>query len=243
MGGRLALDWVAGIAWTTWPTSLECAGRVLKAFRSVKNRLKMGANARERTLTVEEYQALLKSAPRHLQAVLVVAFNTGLRRSEILGLKWSHIDHEKGFIRLPAEMTKERKPKSVPLNHHVKTVLDSLPRALHHDHVFVYAGKPMIAWFGSSLPAACRRAGIVYGMKKQGGFRFHDLRATFDTNLDRAGVSESLRKRLLGHTLRGMDRHYIRPTDEDLARAMETYTAWLDAHLQVVPKTVPKAQN
>jgi integrase len=204
-------------------------GRVLKAFRSVKDRLKMGANARERTLTVAECQALLKSALRHLRAVLVVAFNTGLRRAEILGLKWSHIDHERGFIRLPADLTKERKPEAIPLNRYVKAMLDSLPRALHHDFVFSYADRPMTAWFGSSLPSACKAAGITYGMKKSGGFRFHDLRTTFKTNLLRAGVDKAIRDTLVGHTLKGMDAFYLKPTEEDLRAAMDRFAAWLDA--------------
>jgi integrase len=213
-------------------------GRVLKAFRTVKNKLKMGANARERTLTIGEYQALLENAPRHLQAVLVMAFHTGLRRGEILGLKWSHIDREKGSIRLPAEMTKERRAKIVPVNRYVKAMLDSLPRALHHEHVFTYAGRPMSAWFGSSLPTACKEAGITYGMRKPGGFRFHDLRATFKTNLLRAGVDKAIRDTLVGHTLKGMDAFYLKPTEEDLRAAIDRFTAWYDAQTEGVAQAV-----
>ena len=46
-------------------------GKVLKASKTVKNRLKMGANAGDRILSLgAEHQTLLKNAPRHLQAVL-----------------------------------------------------------------------------------------------------------------------------------------------------------------------------
>jgi integrase len=124
-------------------------GRTLKAFKTVKRKLEKGTNARERTLTTAEYMKLSTGkvkvkkkdgkekiedvAPPRLRSFLTVAFHTGMRRGELLNLKWSHIDKEKGFIRLPAEMTKERKAKAVPLNHHARKALDALPRALHHD--------------------------------------------------------------------------------------------------------------
>lgn len=73
------------------------------------------------------------------------------------------------------------------------------------------------------------------------GITFHDLRATFDTNMDRAGVSESCRRSIMGHTLRGMDAHYLRLSDEDLRGAMDRPTAWIDDHFRSVAQTVAQA--
>jgi hypothetical protein len=36
---------------------------------------------------------------------------------------------------------------------------------------------------------------------------------------------------ILGHSLKGMDVYYLKPTDEDLKEAMDRYTAWLDEEL------------
>ena len=36
---------------------------------------------------------------------------------------------------------------------------------------------------------------------------------------------------ILGHSLKGMDAHYLKPTDEDLTEATERYTLWLDEEL------------
>jgi hypothetical protein len=44
----------------------------------------------------------------------------------------------------------------------------------------------------------------------------------------RAGVDKVLRDTILGHSLKGMDAFYLKPTDEDLAKAMQNYTIWLD---------------
>jgi integrase len=72
----------------------------------------------------------------------------------------------------------------------------------------------------------------------EGGFRFHDLRTTFKTNMLRAGVDKVLRDTIVGHTLKGMDAYYLQPTDEDLHEAMERFTTWLDAEIATVDQSV-----
>ena len=44
----------------------------------------------------------------------------------------------------------------------------------------------------------------------------------------RAGLDKAIRDVILGHSLRGMDAYYLKPTDEDLTEAMSRYTAWMD---------------
>jgi integrase len=128
---------VGGMVRKAWDNDL-ISDRPVKAFRKVKNRLKIGSNARTRILTISEYSSLKKEASEHVKSLLIAGFNTGMRKGELLNLKWSHIDRKNSMIRLPAEMTKEKKPKNIPINHHVRKLLDGLPRALHHDYVFTY---------------------------------------------------------------------------------------------------------
>jgi len=213
-------------------------GRTVKAFRKVKRKLKTGANARDRILTFDEYQRLIENAAQHVEAVITVAYHTGMRTGELLCLEWKHIDREAQFIRLPAEITKEGKPKSIPINHHVRKVLEGLPRALHHDHVFTYAGKPISIRFRTAFKSACKKAGIPYGQKVEGELRFHDIRSTFKTNLLRAGVDKAFRDTILGHSLKGMDAYYLKPNDKDLKEAMDKYTTWFDAKIVNVTQTV-----
>jgi integrase len=66
-----------------------------------------------------------------------------MRRGEILQLQWSFVDLEADFIRLPNDLTKEHKSKNIPINHHVKADLNSIPRPIHHDFVFNYRSKPI----------------------------------------------------------------------------------------------------
>ena len=215
-------------------------GRTVKAFRTVKRKLRKAGNARKRTLTIDEYLKLVDVAPDHLKAFLTVAFNTGMRTGELRGLRWSHIDREKGVIRLPADLTKESKAKVIPMNHHVKGVLADLPRAIHHDFVLTYQNEPIVTPGGlkNSFITACGKAGIPYGRHEANGITFHDIRRTVKTNMLSAGVDKVYRDTILGHTLHGMDVHYMSPSEDDLHRAMANYTAWIDAQIQSVAHIV-----
>jgi integrase len=186
-------------------------GRALKAFRSVKRKLKKGSNARKRILSFAEYLRLLKVAALHLRPILKVDFNTGMRLGELRELKWSYIDQKEGFIRLPAKVTKEKKPKNIPINRNVQEVLKNLPRAINHDFVFTYRGNPIRS---------------KNGLKRS--FTFHDIRRTVKTNMLNAGVDKAHRDLILGHSLEGMDVHYIAPDEHTLKQAMGKYTKWLD---------------
>jgi integrase len=220
-------------------------GRTVKAFRRIRRKLKKAANARKRTITIEEYLKLLALAPPHLKAVLILAFNTGMRTGEIRGLRWSHIDREKWVIRLPAELTKEDRPKVIPINHHVKKMLADLPRAIHHDHVITYHHEPIVTPGGlkKSFITACGKARIAYGQGEADGATFHDIRRTVKTNMVNAGVDQIHRDLILGHSLQGMDAHYISPSEDDLHQAMLRYTRWLDVQMEIVDHIVDQERK
>jgi len=219
-------------------------GDVLKAFRTVRKKLKKGANARTRTLTIDEYKRVVKEAPSHLGATIVIGFNTGMRIGEIRKLKWDQVDRKAGLIRLADSDTKEGKPKVVPINHHVQKVLDDVPRALN-GFVITFKGQPITQAGGlrRSFKTACKKAGIPFGRGVQNGITFHDIRGTVKTNMARAGVSKVFRDKLLGHALQGMDAHYMALDEDDLRRAMDQYTVWLDGQLTNVDQTVDQEEK
>ena len=53
-----------------------------------------------------------------------------------------------------------------------------------------------------------------------------------------AGVDHVHRDLILGHSLQGMDVHYMAPSEEDLHRAMAKYTEWLDGQIECVRQNV-----
>jgi integrase len=218
----------------------------LKAFRKVKNRSKRGEYARKRTITIDEYLKLVAEASKHLKPMLIMAMNTGMRPGELRKLRWKYVNRKTGFILLPAKVTKENKDKKIPINHHVKTLLDELSPQLeivtsdHHDFVFSFGGKPLIGPGGvkGSLKRTCKDARVPYGRKTPNGIIMHDFRRTVKTNMQAAGVSKVARDLILGHSLQGMDVHYIVPNDDTLKMAMEKYTAWLDDQIDACLQNV-----
>ena len=67
-----------------------------------------------------------------------------------------------------------------------------------------------------------------YGRETPKGIIMHDFGRTAKTNIQAAGVSGVCRDLILGHSLQGMDTHYIVPSEETLTQAMDKYTRWLD---------------
>jgi integrase len=215
----------------------KISGHVLKIFTRLDKFFTSGSNARTRTISFDEYVRLLNAAQDFLKPILVIGMNTGMRvESEILGLKWNHIDRKTGFIRFKAEDTKEKKPKNIPINHNVADLLDRIVPHVHHPFIFTCNHQPIIKL--SHFVTCCKRAALPCGYKTEGGIVFRDIRRTVKTNMVAAGIDEVYRDTLLGHSKKGMDVHYIHPDEETLTTAMDKYTAWLDSKLADVDHTV-----
>jgi hypothetical protein len=58
-----------------------------------------------------------------------------------------------------------------------------------------------------------------------------------------AGVDKVYRDTILGHSLQGMDVYYMSPSEDDLHRAMDIYTAWLDLQMQNVSENVSNGEK
>jgi integrase len=223
-------------------------GKILKVFKPLEQKLKHGSNARKRILSFDEYLRLITHCPTHLKPIVTTAYYTGMRKGELLKLKWSHIDRKTGFIRLPARIVKERRDKNIPINEHVKDVLDSLPRSISHGFVFTYRGNYIEEnGIKKSFKTACKEAGIPHGTKTKNGLIFHDIRRTVKTNMVEAGVDKVHRDLILGHSLKGMDVYYMAPTEKTLAEAMTKYTEWADLNFETisanVTQTVTQSQS
>jgi integrase len=222
-------------------------GRVLKVFRKVKKITSPEDRARKRAVSIEEYQRIFSVALPHLRPMMQIALYTGMRHGEIRNLQWSHIDRKAGIIRLTPDITKNKRSRIIPITQPIKEVLDSLPRHLH-GYVVSYRGKRLSAPAGAkrALRAACKAAGVPYGRKTVDGIIFHDLRRSAKTNMVKAGVNKVYRDLILGHSLQGMDAHYIVEAglEGELRQAMEQYSTWL--HIQLagdVAQTVAQTKE
>ena len=134
-------------------------------------------------LSVEEFQRLLEAAPNYLRPILLLAHDTGMRRGEILNLRWSQVDLQHGFICLEGADTKTDEGRSVPLNERLtKALKDAMHSAIRpaSGPVFHRQGKP-IKDIREVFTVACCKAAIA-------DFRFHDLRHSAATGMLRAGA-------------------------------------------------------
>jgi integrase len=73
----------------------------------------------------------------------------------------------------------------------------------------------------ASLRRVCKIAGILYGRKEKGGFVFHDLRHTFNTNMRKAGVQESVIMEIAGHSTREIFDRYNTIDEDDAHNAID----------------------
>ena len=205
----------------------KIGGDALRAFRRVKKLLKGHANARDRYVTIDEFNRILEAlSMRHLKNILTVGYWSGMRKGEITKLTWDRVDLKGRMIRLEAEDTKEGKAKSIPMADAVYQVIKSIPRSIHDLHVFLYFSKPITRNFTQGLKSACKKAGITWGRDVRGGFIFHDLRHTFVTDMRRAGVDRTVRMAITGHAIHDMDQRYDVVEDSDkfeAIRRLESY--------------------
>ncbi|MCX7794119.1 MAG: site-specific integrase, partial [Thermodesulfovibrionales bacterium] len=172
----------------------------LRAIRKVK--LLKGEISRLRFLSEEEIQRLLSHCDKHLYPIVFTAINTGMRKGEILNLKWDNIDFRTGFIYL--DRTKNGYRREIPMNESLKALLRKLhsQRRLDTNYVFVnpQTGRRYTE-FKRSFAAALKKAGIR-------DFRFHDLRHTFASQLIMRGADLKTVQELLGHRTLTMTLRY-----------------------------------
>jgi integrase len=166
-------------------------------------------NIRKRILTPEEFEKLLVACPLHIRPIVEIAYFIGLRRGEIINLTWPEVDLQRGFIRLPAGMTKTDQGRSVPIHPRVKNTLEALPRGLHTDRLFLFDGKAFEE-FKKSFRTACNRAGLI-------DFVFHDLRHCALNNLRLAGNDYFKIMAVSGHRTMSCFRRYNLVTEQELA--------------------------
>jgi integrase len=169
-------------------------------------------NKRLRYLTKEECQNLINACDKHLKPIVICALNTGMRKSEILNLKWDNVDLKHGFILL--DRTKNGERREIPINDTLRMTIDSLIRRIDTPYVFYdpSTGKPYQD-IKRSFHTALRKAGIR-------DFHFHDLRHTFASHLVMAGVDLTTVKELLGHKTLAMTLRYAHLAPSHKVRAI-----------------------
>lgn len=175
-----------------------------------KIRLMPGEVERDRWLTRDEADRLVKACPPHLAALVEFALATGCRAREITGLEWERVDLNRRTAWL--NQTKNGTPRGVPLNKDAIRVLEQ-EVGKNPQFCFSFRGKP-ITWQVSNTAwvSAVERAGLS-------DLRFHDLRHTWASWHRQVGTSCDELKDLGGWKSRQMVDRYAKFATENLTVA------------------------
>lgn len=123
-----------------------------------------------RFLTEQEWETLRQQMQPYLLAIVEFAIETGLRRANVLGLRWRYADIPNRLVWVDSVDAKGKKTISVPLSSRAVEILKA-QEGKHEEFVFTYEGKP-IRSIKTSWSNAVRKSGIQH-------VRFHDLRHTW----------------------------------------------------------------
>src|SRR4051812_5056926 len=139
-------------------------------------------NVREGFLEHEEYVALRAELPHHLRLVLVIGYHFGMRRAEILSLRWDQVDWEENLIRLEKRQTKGKQSRVAPLYGEVRAWLElaCYERSPGCPHIITWRGDSV-----SDVKTAWNKARVRAGLPNA---LVHDLRRTAVRNMTRAGI-------------------------------------------------------
>lgn len=172
-----------------------------------------GERSRERILTFEEESRLLAACTgdqfvkytragkaieanvgpvrEHLRPIIVCAIDTGMRLGEIMVLQRGQIDFNAKTITLRAEQTKALKARTMPLSDRLEKELENYFKGKFVAQTAkIFGGVKSVK---TAFASACQTARIE-------GLHFHDLRHTATTWLGEAGVSDAVKKNLIGHS-------------------------------------------
>lgn len=167
--------------------------------------------ARTRYLSSEEKKRLLSVCSTELRRVVLFALKTGMRKGEILNLRWTDIDLTANRIKVGK--SKSGRSRFVPIHSDVLGVLQGLP----HRGEYVFPDQngsrmTLYGWIRTQFEGALDKAGIR-------DFRFHDLRHTFASELVMRGADLKSVSELLGHSTMAMTERYshLSPSHKALA--------------------------
>jgi len=181
-------------------------------------------NERTRYLTEPEEVCLLRELSIHpvVQKMVIISIGTGLRRSELLRLKWdsssksNYVDFKNNIIYIDASQSKSGKSRMIPLRNDVREAFLGLPK--YGSYVFTNPQtlKPYTS-VEKRFNSAIRRAEIE-------DFTWHDLRHTFGSRLVMANVPLYEVQILMGHSSSKVTERYAHLDPEKLKDSINSFS-------------------
>lgn len=197
-------------------------------------------NHRDRVASDEEVERILAAAPPEVRLAVLIAFHTGMRAGEVVGLRWPQIDERRRIIQLEAANTKTGKARRIPMADPVIEALKAWPRRIGERTRKLRPG--IVGGANEGRAATLNRTKVippdrVFTIDRSTlssafsricaeleppilGLRLHDLRHTRLTRLKDAGVDVMTIAAISGHTELSTLRRYMTHTDANLLEAI-----------------------
>jgi integrase len=174
--------------------------------------------------STEEVGAIVEAAKQHEHGALVLLLlYTGMRRGELIGLKWSDVDLASGVITIRRSMgkteggfgakaTKSGKNRRIGINGKLAALLEDMPRGSEY----------IISEGGHSVGESTfeRRYNAVIGAAGVRRLSPHKCRHTFATHMIRGGADLQSVQALLGHSTVAVTEKYTHIDPDDTVRAV-----------------------
>lgn len=163
-----------------------------------------------------------------LRALIWLYLLTGLRKKELLTLKWKHVNLEEQWILI--KDTKTDRPLKLPLSAQAWMLLSELPQINNNPYVFPGREcKGHLVDFKKSWATILKNAKIE-------DLHIHDLRRTLGSYLVQQGHSLALVGRILNHTDPRTTSIYAKFADEPIKEALEGQAKLLEGVIDVTPE-------
>lgn len=217
----------AGVAAATVNRELACCSHLLHRAvewgwieRAVKTPRLREENRRLVYLTPEQIDRLLAAARADtcwaIYPFILIGLHTAMRKTEILSMRWAHVDLARRVIHIPVAKAGAREQ---PMTAVLADYLAGL-RAMMTGADWLFPGEGSASGHRIGIEKPFRRVVSAAGLNPQEVTR-HTLRHTAITHLVQAGVDLPTVQRISGHKTLAMVARYSHQSGEHIAAAMD----------------------
>ena len=184
-------------------------------------------NVREGFLEHDGYVRLRDELPDHQKLILVIGYHFGMRRGEILKLRWDQVDWRGNVIRLEKNQTKAKKARLAPLYGELRAYLEMAYSMRDTACSFI------VSWKGHGIREVKTAWQKARDRADVPELLIHDLRRTAARNMIRAGVPEKQVLEIVGWKTRAMLDRYNIIDERDVHTAGEKMARYLEQQSKV----------
>jgi len=214
-------------SWGFYPEDAPNPVRRIEKFPEVK---------RERFVSAEEMPRLVAAIDRedtpYIKAIIWMYLLLGVRKSELLRLKWSDVDM--GNLTVTIQEPKGKagtKSHVLPLPKAVAAILRDLPKLVGNPYLFPGHVK------GKHLVVIDRPWRRIRERAKLDDVRIHDLRRTLGSWMAQSGVPINIIGKILNHSQLQTTQIYARLSTEPLREVLDDHAERLLKSVKAKPKT------